>query len=113
MGKTVRPPVSYALPFLNDEGRQRYAAFQEMPRVFVIAVDGTSVSSHDGYDPRARALEPCRTNGHPGQIPPLTDINDWPTSVHMKELGGAPATKRVWRGRLPIIGRDSQRHNFR
>jgi hypothetical protein len=55
----------YAVPFLDGQGRQRCAAFltEEVPRVFVFAVDGTAIASHGGYDPLARALELCRMNG--------------------------------------------------
>jgi len=34
-----------------------------MPRVFVVAPDGTSVASHGGYDPLARALGLCKKAG--------------------------------------------------
>jgi len=79
----------YAVPFLNGQGRQRYAAFltEEMPRVFVIAVDGTSVSSHGGYDPLARALELCRMNGRTCRPYAVDEEVVWP-----KPMAPPPAT---------------------
>ncbi|MDY7578643.1 CocE/NonD family hydrolase [Herbaspirillum sp. RTI4] len=55
-----------AIPFLNEPGRKAYAAFLalKIPRVFVIAADGLSVTSQGGLDPLARALELCRKNSH-------------------------------------------------
>jgi dienelactone hydrolase len=54
-----------AIPLLNDKGRQSYKQFlsREMPRVFAIAQDGTTVSTNGGFDPLERALEICRKNG--------------------------------------------------
>jgi hypothetical protein len=80
----------YAVPFLNGPGRQRYAAFltEEMPRVFVIAVDGSSVSSHGGYDPLERALKLCRMNGRTCRPYAIDEEVVWP-----KPMAPPPATR--------------------
>lgn len=62
-----------AVPFLNDRGRTAYRQFLDLiaPRVFMLATNGTSVTTHGGFDPLARAQRLCSgvaSNCHPYAI---------------------------------------------
>jgi len=67
------------VPYLDDTGRQKYRDFldEEMPRVFIIAPDGSSVVSYAGYDPLGRALELCRKAGRACQPYAIDDKVVW------------------------------------
>lgn len=99
----------YAVPFLSQQGRQRYAAFltEEMPRVFVIAVDGTSASSHGGYDPLARALELCRMNGRTCRPYAVDEEVVWPKPMAPPPATGFAALNNV--AAVPYINENGRR----
>ena len=54
-----------AVPFLSSKGRQAYTNFleQPLPRAFVVAPGGESVTAQGGADPQGRALAICRAHG--------------------------------------------------
>ena len=54
-----------AIPFINDKGRETYREFlkKPMPRVFLIARNGSSIAAAEGFDPLGRAKKLCRDNG--------------------------------------------------
>jgi dienelactone hydrolase len=62
------PPTGFAalddvdaVPYIGDKGRAVYRQFlaDSLPRVFVIAPDGTAAAFVRGFDPLARALRAC------------------------------------------------------
>jgi hypothetical protein len=68
-----------AVPFLNDAGRNSYRQFlkEVMPRVFVIARDGSNINSHGGYDPLARALNSCKEHHKSCRVYAVDDQVVW------------------------------------
>jgi len=54
-----------AVPYINDQGRQTYQQFltKRLPRAFLIAGDGTSISTQGGIDPLGRGLAACKKVG--------------------------------------------------
>lgn len=65
----VPPPSHFAaltdaaaIPYLNDKGREQYAAFLKRPwtRAFVVSPNGIATSTDGGFDAPARALDLCR-----------------------------------------------------
>ncbi|WP_273820384.1 MULTISPECIES: alpha/beta hydrolase family protein [Pseudomonas] len=68
----VPPPSRYAaledagaVPYINDQSRKVYQQFltRALPRVFLIAGDGSTVSTNGGFDPLGRGLAECRKVG--------------------------------------------------
>ncbi|MGD0345762.1 MAG: CocE/NonD family hydrolase [Terracidiphilus sp.] len=86
----IPPPTHFAsiddtsaIPFLNEYGRQSYSKFLalENPRAFVMAIDGTSATSHGGFDPLGRALELCQQNGRKCTPYAVNDEVVWVTPI--------------------------------
>jgi dienelactone hydrolase len=72
-----------AVPLISEEGRQTYRAFltKDMPRVFVIAPDGTAASTQGGFDPLARALDLCKNAARTCRAYAIDDQVVWPKPV--------------------------------
>jgi dienelactone hydrolase len=69
-----------AVPLLNDKGRDTYRAFlnRRMPRVFVIASNGSCIATDGGYDPLERARALCKTHHLSCQTYAVDDHVVWP-----------------------------------
>lgn len=73
------------VPYLSEKGRALYRAFlaKPLPRVFVIAPDGTAAVFDRGFDPLRRALDACSARVTGCQVYALDNDVVW---------RGAPAT---------------------
>ena len=51
-----------AVPYVNEQGRQSYQQFlvKPLPRAFLLAGDGTAISTQGGIDPLGRGLAGCK-----------------------------------------------------
>ena len=78
-----------AIPLINDKGKDSYGDFltKEMPRVFVIATNGSSLLMNGGYDPLDRAYSVCKQKGWSCTPYAVDDKVVWP-----KRLPIPPAT---------------------
>jgi dienelactone hydrolase len=97
------PPTNYApvddanaVPYIGDKGRALYQHFlaDPLPRVFVIAPDGTAGSYHQGFDPQARALRACGAGHADCQIYAVDHDVVWRASTPVA-AGGAPQPRHV------------------
>ncbi len=79
-----------AVPLINEKGRQDYREFlkKAMPRVFVVATNGSCISTDGGYDPLARAKSLCKQHNLRCQVYAVDDQVVWPISLPVP-----PATK--------------------
>lgn len=69
-----------AVPLISEDGRREYQKFltHPRPRVFVIASQGSSVSSQGGLDPLGRALTICKQNRLSCRAYAVDDAVVWP-----------------------------------
>jgi dienelactone hydrolase len=84
---TPLPPATHfaalddaaAVPYLSDAGRNSYRGFLKQPftRAFVVAPNGTAVTTHGGFDALARALGMCGEHAEGCQLYAADDRVVW------------------------------------
>jgi dienelactone hydrolase len=69
-----------ALPLADEAGRANYEKFlqKDPPRVFLLATNGSAISTNGGYDPLARGQEICKSHNLRCQAYAVDDQVVWP-----------------------------------